>query len=106
MTQFDIFANPIPASRRHYPLLVSLQSTLLADRSSQVVAPLVPRRNLSGAAGGSRLAPVVKIDDDEYIVLVPALMTLPAGELPRRIANLSRHREALLGAVDLLFYGV
>jgi toxin CcdB len=106
MTQFDIFPNPIPASRHVYPLLVSMQSTLLADRKSQVVAPLVPRRKLSGAAADSRLAPVVKIDDDEYVVLVPALMTLPAVELSRRIANISRYRESLLGAVDLLFYGV
>lgn len=106
MTQFDIFPNPIPASRRVYPLLVSLQSTLLADRASQVVAPLVLRSKLAGAAPESRLAPVVKIDDQDYIVLVPALMTLPASELSRRIANLSRYRQSLLGAVDLLFYGV
>jgi toxin CcdB len=102
--QFDVFANPIPASRRDYPLVVAMQSSLLADSSNQVVAPLAPRRHMTGA--GNRLVPVVRIDDDEYVVFTPRLITLPAGALPRRVANLSRHREALLGAVDLLFYGV
>jgi toxin CcdB len=104
MTQFDTFPNPVPASRHGYPLLVCLQSALLSERTQQVVAPLVPRRNLPGT--GSRLAPVVQIDAVEYVVLIPSLMALPAGELTRRVANLARHREALLGAVDLLFYGV
>ncbi len=104
MTQFDTFPNPIPASKRVYPLLVSLQSALLSEQSQQVVAPLVPRRSLTGTV--SRLAPIVEVDDVEYVVLIPSLMTLPAGELSRRVANLARHREALLGAVDLLFYGV
>jgi toxin CcdB len=104
MTQFDTFPNPVHASKRAYPLLVCLQSALLAERSSQLVAPLVQRRNLAGT--GSRLAPVVQIDDVEYLVLIPSLMTMPATELSRRVANLARYREQLLGAVDLLFYGV
>ena len=103
MTQFDTFPNPIPGSRRAYPLLVCLQSPLMSEHPQQVVAPLVPSGGL-GSAG--RLAPVVRIDNVEYAVLIPALMTMPATELKRRVANLVRDREALLGAVDLLFYGV
>lgn len=104
MTQFDVFPNPVTVARRAYPFVICLQSGLLADESDQVVAPLAPRRNLPGTR--SRLFPAVRIDDEEYVVLVTRLFTLPARELPRRTANLARQREILLGAVDLLFYGV
>ena len=104
MPQFDVYPNPDRTSRAQYPFVICLQSGLLADRASQVVAPLVPRRDLATAT--SRLAPVVRIDDADYAVLVTSLETLPTGLLSRRIANLSRYRDSLLGAIDLLFYGV
>jgi toxin CcdB len=104
MPQFDAYPNPDRTSRAQYPFVICLQSALLADRASQVVAPLVPRGAFAIAT--NRLAPVVRIDDAEYVVLVTSLETLPAALLSRRIANLSRYRESLLGAVDLLFYGV
>jgi toxin CcdB len=104
MQQFDAYPNPDPASRNQYPFVVCLQSGLLAERSSQVVAPLVRRGDLSGA--GHRLAPRVQIDEDEYVVLVTSLETLPSRLLSRRVANLGPYRESLLGAIDLLFYGI
>lgn len=104
MAQFDVYPNPDRTSRAQYPFVICLQSALLADHASQVVAPLVPRSGL--AALTSRLAPLVRLDDTEYAVLVTSLETLPGNLLSRRIANLSRHREELLGAIDLLFYGV
>ena len=104
MPQFDVYANPDRTARAQYPFVICLQSALLADRSSQVVAPLVPRSALATLT--TLLAPVVSIDDAEYAVLVTSLETLPASLLSRRIANLSRHRDSLLGAIDLLFYGV
>lgn len=104
MRQFDVFPNPVPASRRSYPLLVCMQSDLFADGADSVVAPLAPARNTPGAS--TRISPPVSIDDTGYVVLVSELVTVPARMLPRRVANLASHREALLGAIDLLFYGV
>jgi toxin CcdB len=103
MPQFDVFPNPVSSSRRAYPYVVCLQSELGAGRSNQVVAPLAPRHALPKAG---RLAPEVRIEDDEYVVLVTSLTTLPTRDLSRRIANLARHSEALLGAIDLVFYGI
>ena len=104
MAQFDVFANPVAAARRAYPLVIHLQSDLLPGSTDIVVAPLAPHRELAGGSG--RLSPVVAIDDEPYAVLVRSLTNLPASDLKRRIANLARYRESLLGAVDLLFYGV
>jgi toxin CcdB len=104
VAQFDAFPNPLASQRRAFPLVISLRSDLIAASSDAVIAPLVPRRQLAGALG--RLNPLVQLDQEEYVVLVDRLTTIPVSSLPRRIANLARHREALLGAVDLLFYGV
>jgi toxin CcdB len=102
--QFDVFPNPIPDSKRVYPLVVCMQSDLIASGSDRVVAPLALRRNLPGAT--TRISPSISIGDAEYLVLVSTLMTLPAKMFPRRVANLASHREDLLCAIDLLFYGV
>lgn len=103
MPQFDVFRNPDAASRRVFPFVVSLQSDLVDVASDRVVAPLALRERVPGTG---RLTPVVQLDGDDYVVFIRTLETLPARLLPRRVANLARHRDALLGAVDLLFYGV
>jgi toxin CcdB len=102
--QFDIFANPVTAARRAYPLVVWLQSDLVSDGTDVVVAPLVPRRNLAGSVG--RLTPVVSIDGTEYIVLITSLTSLPSHDLGQRIANIASHRQTLMAAIDLLFFGI
>jgi toxin CcdB len=104
MAQFDVFPNPVPGARSRYPYVVCLDSDLLAGRSHRVIAPLAPHDALPGRAG--RLTPEVHVDDVAYAVIVPALVTLPAADLSRRVANVARRRDDLLGAVDLLFYGV
>jgi toxin CcdB len=104
MAQFDVFANPVSSARRTYPLVVCLQSELNAGGTEAVVAPLALRRNLSGASG--RLAPAVHIDDQEYLVLTNNLTSLPVRDLGRRIANLTSHRQSLMTAIDLLFFGI
>lgn len=104
MARFDVYRNPVVAARGAYPLVIALQSDMLPVHADIVVAPLAPRRQLPGVAG--RLAPIVQVDDEEYVVLVRSLTHLPARDLARRAAHLAQYRESLLGAVDLLFYGV
>jgi toxin CcdB len=104
MSQFDAFPHPVPALRRTYPLAISLRSDLIAAGETALIAPLIPRNRIPGAPG--RLSPLVQIDQQEYLVLMEHLSIFPSRKLPDRIANLARHREALLGAVDLLFYSV
>lgn len=104
MPQFDAFPHPVASIRRSYPLAVSLRSDLIAAGEEGLIAPLVPRSRMPGAAG--RLNPVVRIDSDEYVVLIERMTTLPVRDLPGRIASLSQYRDELLGAVDLLFHGV
>lgn len=104
MTQFDVFPNPIPSLRTTHPYVVVLQSDLVASRIEAIVAPLTARSRVAGAAG--RLMPVVALADREFVVLTQALTALPARDLKRRVGNLSTRRAELLGALDLLFFGI
>jgi len=103
MQQFDAFANPDAQLRQRFPFIVCLQAQALADHTTQVVAPLIRRSVLPDAAG--RIAPLVAIDEEQYIALVPRLTSVPTRMLKARVANLARHRNELLAAVDLVFYG-
>jgi toxin CcdB len=104
MAQFDVFANPVAPAKRSYPLVICLHSDLNASGTEAVVAPLALRSALPSATG--RLAPIVRIDDQDYLVLTNNLTSLPVRDLGRRIANLSSHRQSLMGAIDLLFFGI
>ena len=102
--QFDVFANPIAAARRHYPFVVVLQSDLVAGARDQIVAPLVPRKSLAAIAG--RLTPIVVVKSSEFVVLVPALTGVRRGDLQECVASLAPARTEVLAAIDLLFFGV
>ena len=103
MTQFDVFANPNARSRAIYPYVVNLQSDVSSGRSDRIVAPLALR---SKFPSGGRLFPVVRMDERDYVVATSALTAIPSIDLKRRLANLSAFRSDLLGAIDLLFFGI
>ena len=102
--QFDVFANPIAAARRHYPFVVVLQSDFVDGAREQIVAPLVPRKSLSAIAG--RLTPIVVVNSSDHVVLVPALTGVRRRDLEVRVASLAGARTEVLAAIDLLFFGV
>lgn len=104
MAQFDVHANPVPAARDAYPWVVVMQSDLLAASRSRLVAPLAPRAALQKAPG--RLTPAARFGDVEFLVLVPALASLPAHDMGAAAGSIVAHREALLAAIDFLFFGV
>lgn len=104
MTQFDVFANPVANARTIYPYVVVLQSGAAKTRNEVVVAPITRRANAAGASG--RLTPVIRIDDRDYVVVTASLTTLPAADLKRKVTSLAQYRSDLLGAVDLLFFGI
>jgi toxin CcdB len=104
MTQFDVFVNPVAGARSTFPYVVVLQSKLATIRNEIVVAPLTARAKLPGTMG--RLMPVVAVEGREFVVVTGSLATLPLSDLKRQVTNLTEARSALLGAIDLLFYGI
>jgi toxin CcdB len=103
MMQFEGFRNPISAARRAYPYLLVLQADWISEVQERIVAPVVPRESTQVAT--VKLTPVVAIDGREYLVLVPALTAVRARDLRESIGSFASERDALLAAIDYLFFG-
>jgi len=103
-SQFDVFANPVAAARGAYPFLVLLQSDLVEQMKTRVVAPA----SLAVRTGAktNRLLPLVAIEQERYLVLVPRVFAIDRSELRTAIGNVRDARAELIQAIDLLFVGV
>jgi len=100
--QFDVVANPDPLDAAQRPYLVILQSDLISDLASTVVAPLVTRENMRGA---QRLNPILSIEGREYWMATHELFAVDQRILRGRIITLADHRDAIMTALDFLFLG-
>ena len=103
MRQFDVLDNPIPRARRAMPFVAILQSDLAETGRDRVVAPLAPRAAMPTLAG--RLIPIVKVENQDYVLLVPSLTALPMADLRQVAGSLAADRERILAALDYLFVG-
>jgi toxin CcdB len=100
--QFDVVSNPDPVEAAQRPYLVILQSDLVSGLSSTIVAPLVPRDQMQGA---QRLNPILRIEDGEYWLATHELFAVDQRILRRRVATLAEHRDAIVAALDFVFFG-
>jgi hypothetical protein len=91
MAQFKVFANPVPRARRAYPYVVVLQAGVAQSGRDRAVAPAAPRAAF-GAIPGC-LTPVVTIEDEDFVLLVTSLTTLPGKSLGAAVASLAERRE-------------
>ncbi len=103
MNQFDVFANPFPRSRERQPFLVVLQSDFLTHNlDTMVVAPLEP------AASGTfadRLNPPVTIEGQDFVLVTQEIVTVRKSVLVAPRGSIASARDAIIGALDLLFTG-
>ena len=104
MTQFDVSPNPVLRARKAYPYVVVLQADATRNGRDRVVAPAAPCAAFPVVAG--RLTPVVTIEQNDFVLLVTSLTTLPANSLGMTVASLADRRDDILAAIDLLFVGV
>jgi toxin CcdB len=102
--QFDVVVNPDPLDTAHRPYLISLQSDLISELRSIVVAPLVPHERMKGA---KRLNPVVTVEGSDYWLATHELFAIDQRMLsPTPVANLSNDRDAIIAALDIVFTGI
>jgi toxin CcdB len=102
--QFDVVANPDPSEAAYRPYLINLQSDLISALTSTVVAPLVPRAQMTGA---QRLNPVLAVNGSEFWLATHELFAIDRRMLKQdTIANLSKDRDAIIEALDMVFTGI
>jgi toxin CcdB len=105
MGQFSVYKNKNPKTRAAYPYLVDVQSDLLRDLRTRVVVPLVKLTAL-GKKPIKSLTPLVDMDGQKYLMLVPQLAGISLNDLGPEVASVARHRNEIIGAVDFLVTGI
>lgn len=105
MAQYDVYRNPNPASRSRIPYVLDVQADLLQSLLTRVVVPLALPEVLGGKAA-ERLNPLLEVDGRTLVMLTPEIAGIPRKALGERIGNMSAHRGAVVGALDILFTGV
>ena len=105
MAQFDVYRNPSPASRSRYPLLLDVQSDLLAELNTRVVVPLCPAAGMKGRLLG-HLTPILPIEGKTYAMESTQIAGIPSRALGAKVAVLAGQRQNILAALDFLITGV
>jgi toxin CcdB len=103
MNQFDVIANPFPRSRGRQPLLVNLQSDMLARTlDTVIVAPLEPAHGTFA----DRLNPAVNVEGESYVVIAQEVVTVRKSVLGKPCGSIANERDKIIAALDLLFTGI
>jgi toxin CcdB len=105
MPQFTVHRNPNPDTRAAYPLLLDVQSDLLADLNTRVVVPLCPTSAVQGSLIKT-LVPVFDIDGEQYAMLTPQLAGVSKKQVGSKVADLAGCRDEIIAALDLLITGI
>jgi len=103
MKQFDVVANPFPRSRERQPFLVALQSDLLVHSLDTVV--VAPLERAGSDTFADRLNPRVEVEGQPFVVIAQELVTVRKSVLGDPRGSIAAERDALIGALDLLFTG-
>ncbi|MFA9462521.1 CcdB family protein [Thiohalorhabdus methylotrophus] len=104
MSQFAVHRNSTPDSAVWAPYLLTLQSDLLEDLATVVVAPLVLEERFGRPAQG--LNPVFHVEGHRVVLSVAELAGISRAHLGVEIQSLAEERDAIIGALDLLFTGI
>jgi toxin CcdB len=105
MPQFSVYKNKNPKTRSTYPYLVDVQSELLSDLGTRIVVPLIKRGALTKKPIKG-LMPVLRVDGQDFIMMVPQLAGIAASELGMPVASAVEHRGDVVAALDLLITGI
>ena len=104
MPYLDVYPNRDARTAKSRPYVVDLQSRLLEDLPSTIIAPLARPESIDRTRI-LRLNPDISIDGAMLVLLTQDLAAIPRIALKNPITNLSTQREEILAAIDFLFTG-
>jgi len=104
MAQFTVYRNKSARSKGTFPFLVDVQSDLLEDLQTRVVIPLT-RAGALAKKPVERLMPLLKLDEETYVLMTPQLAGIASKELGAASGSLADHRGLILAAMDFLRTG-
>ena len=104
MAQFTIYANNNAQTKQIYPYLLALQSNLLSDLVTCVVAPLALLSQHSQLVI-TRLTPVISVAGEDYLMQTMQLSAIARKQLGKAVGDASANSHEIVAAVDFLISG-
>ena len=104
MAQFDVYLNPNQNTRKAFPLLIDVQSSLLESLDTRLVIPLMPKAQF-GEKTIRNLTPRVIILEQEYVAVTPQLASIHKKHLGSLVGNYKVERDAIVASIDFLITG-
>ncbi len=104
MPHLDVYVNRDARTAKSRPYVVELQTGLLDDLPTTVIAPLAKPQSVDRLSI-MRLNPSVSVKGTSLILLTQDLAAIPRALLKSPVANLSPQRAEILAALDFLFTG-
>ncbi|MFW5825358.1 MAG: CcdB family protein [Marinobacter sp.] len=105
MAQFDVYPNPSPTSKAHYPYLVDIQSSLLSELATRIVIPL-GKRSAFGGKAMQGITPEISFEEQDLLLLTPQISSVSAKHLRNPVGSLSHVRDQIFGALDMAITGI
>lgn len=105
MAQFAVYRNINPATRAAVPLLLNVQSDLLAELGTRVVVPLYAASTLQGKMLKT-LTPRFEIEGESYVMMTPQMAGIATKQLGPMVADFAAQRDEIIAALDLLITGI
>lgn len=85
-------------------LALNIQSEFHDHLDTRVMVPLVPL-GATRAKAVERLQPVFTVADRRYILVTPAMASIPVTDLGDRVGSLADQHSVIVDALDFLFQG-
>ncbi|MCB1376963.1 MAG: CcdB family protein [Alphaproteobacteria bacterium] len=98
MPKYDVFSNPSGDG-----FLLDVQSDLLSDLNTRVVAPLLPVAKAPKPA--TRLNPTFDINGERVVMVTQFMAAVPEGMLTSSVVRIESEFEKITSAVDMLMQG-
>ena len=103
MARFDVCANRDRRSARTIPYLLVLQHDLFDDLATRLVVPLLRADEVARPMTG--LNPVLELDGERLVLMVPELAGVPRSTMGPVVGSLAHEGPTILAAVDFLISG-
>lgn len=105
MAQFSVYQNKNIQTKKTFPYLLDVQSNLLSELVTTVVIPLA-KFDQSREKILTRLTPILRFDQHEFVMLTPQLAGIQRKELGKLAFEVSHAKTDIISALDFLISGV
>jgi len=105
MAQFDIYQNPNPKTRSSYPFIIDMQNSLVDELSTRIVSPLIDYKKFKNQEI-QKLTPKVTYENQELLILIPQITSMPANKLKDPVGSLVHLRDEIIAALDFAIIGI